>query len=133
MRCSRRSDKSQALIMEGNSGPACTHKGCTHHTQSCSSPPLPPREEHTLQLPLFFTLRPFRPFSFCLSASLTLPSFRPLSLVTRLSPSFPSLAHRPGFDPVPFQCSSAVGLNSPVSGSPCPVTDGHQAAETKSL
>lgn len=131
MRCSRRSDKSQALIMEGNSGTACTHKGCTHHTQSCSYP----LKRNTHSSSHYFSLIPFRPFFFSWSASLTLPSFGPASLVTRLFlqvPSFPSLPHRPGFDPVLFSALQ-WWVEFPSVWLPCPVTDGHQATETKSL
>lgn len=47
-------------------------------------------------------------------------------------PSFPSLHHRPSFDPVLFSAFQWwVGF--PSVWLPCPVTDGHQATETKSL
>lgn len=82
---------------------------------------LSPKEEHTLQLLLFFTLVPFRRFSFCLFTSLTLPSFRPVSLVTRLFSPSCHLSHRCITGPALTQSFSVLfsgGLNSPVSGSP---------------
>lgn len=117
MRCSRRSDKSQALIMEGNSGTACTHKGRTHHTQSSSYPP----KRNTHSSSHYFSLCFLSALFFLFVRFSNLAVFQACIFGHQaFSPSC-HLSHRCLTGPALTQAFSVLfsgGLNSPVSGSP---------------
>lgn len=117
----------------------------------------PPKEEHTLQLPLFSTLFPFRAFFFfrgglflfslsgSLTSSLSDPRlWSPGFVLFSLSTLSRHLSHRclrggPGFDPV-LLCRSFQPLTPPQLQwrvefpsvwLPCPVADGHRGRRDK--
>lgn len=117
MRCSRRSDKSQALIMEGNSGTAYTHKGRTHHTQSSSYPP----KRNTHSSSHYFSLCFLSALFFLFVRFSNLAVFQACIFGHQaFSPSC-HLSHRCLTGPALTQAFSLLfsgGLNSPVSGSP---------------